>query len=160
MPTGRHRPRHPSAGDGGLRSRRRDRHPRAEVDGLGAGAQVRHCNSRQRHHAARRRPDLSMWDGKEKRPTELGSSKVWGATRTRRGCGQLAGDSSDNILGVPGIGIKTAATLLATYDSMAELLERVDEVKGKRGENLRNFKRTGLAVLRIGNDQARRPGRT
>ena len=50
---------------------------------------------------------------------------------------------SDNIPGVPGIGIKTAATA-RHIDSMAELLERADEVKGKRGENLRSFKEQAL----------------
>ena len=40
---------------------------------------------------------------------------------------------------MPGIGLKTAATLLNTYGPMNELLSRASEIKGKRGENLRNF---------------------
>ena len=40
----------------------------------------------------------------------------------------LAGDSVDNIPGVPGVGAKTAAGLLAHFDSMAELYARLDEV--------------------------------
>lgn len=40
----------------------------------------------------------------------------------------LTGDAIDNIPGVPGIGPKTAATLLAIYGSLDSLLERVDEV--------------------------------
>jgi len=40
----------------------------------------------------------------------------------------LAGDASDNIPGVPGIGGKTAAALLAHFDSLDALLARVDEV--------------------------------
>jgi DNA polymerase I len=51
----------------------------------------------------------------------------------------LAGDTSDNIPGVPGVGEKTAMKLLAQYGSLDELLERAAEVKGKVGENLRAF---------------------
>ena len=51
----------------------------------------------------------------------------------------LAGDSSDNIPGVPGIGEKTAMKLVDEYGSLDSLLERAAEVKGKTGENLRSF---------------------
>ena len=51
----------------------------------------------------------------------------------------LAGDSSDNIPGVPGIGEKTAIKLVQQYGSMDALLARAGEVKGKTGENLRIF---------------------
>lgn len=50
----------------------------------------------------------------------------------------LAGDSSDNIPGVPGIGDKTAAKLLAEYDTVEGILENADKIKGKRGENIRS----------------------
>ncbi|MGN6481191.1 5'-3' exonuclease [Luteibacter sp.] len=40
----------------------------------------------------------------------------------------LCGDAVDNIPGVPGIGAKTAAALLAHFGSLDALLERVDEV--------------------------------
>jgi 5'-3' exonuclease len=40
----------------------------------------------------------------------------------------LCGDAVDNIPGVPGIGAKTAAALLAHFGSLDELLDRVDEV--------------------------------
>ena len=49
----------------------------------------------------------------------------------------MKGDTSDNIPGVPGIGPKKAAALLAQYGSLDEILAHADEVKGKMGENLR-----------------------
>ena len=53
----------------------------------------------------------------------------------------LSGDSADNIPGVPGIGPKTAATLIQTFGTMEELYRRLDEVtKKKQHENLTNFK--------------------
>jgi DNA polymerase-1 len=49
----------------------------------------------------------------------------------------LTGDTSDNIPGVPGIGIKTAAQLINEYGSLEELLERAGEIKqNKRREKL------------------------
>ena len=53
----------------------------------------------------------------------------------------LAGDSSDNIPGVPGIGIKTAAELINKYDSLDNLLKNLEEIKQKkRKETLINNK--------------------
>ncbi|HUA12734.1 MAG TPA: DNA polymerase I [Solirubrobacteraceae bacterium] len=50
----------------------------------------------------------------------------------------LKGDTSDNIPGVPGVGEKTAAELIARYGSLEGVLDSVDEIKGaKRKENLR-----------------------
>ncbi len=49
----------------------------------------------------------------------------------------LVGDTSDNVPGVPGIGIKTAAQLLAEFGSLDALLERAEEIKQpKRRENI------------------------
>ncbi|MCC6599006.1 MAG: DNA polymerase I [Alphaproteobacteria bacterium] len=49
----------------------------------------------------------------------------------------LAGDSTDNVPGVPGIGIKTAAELINEYGSLEELLARAGEIKQpKRREKL------------------------
>lgn len=49
----------------------------------------------------------------------------------------LAGDSTDNIPGVPGIGVKTAAQLITEYGSLDALLERAGEIKQpKRREAL------------------------
>merc|ERR1711991_1286229 len=52
----------------------------------------------------------------------------------------LAGDTSDNIPGVPGIGIKTAAELINEYGDLDQLLNRASEIKqNKRRENLLEF---------------------
>jgi DNA polymerase-1 len=61
----------------------------------------------------------------------------------------LAGDSSDNIPGVPGIGEKTAAKLIQEFGSLDALLERADEVKGKNGEKLREFRDQALLSRRL-----------
>ncbi|MFE0524015.1 DNA polymerase I [Streptomyces sp. NPDC058954] len=50
----------------------------------------------------------------------------------------LRGDPSDNLPGIPGVGEKTAAKWINQFGSFADLVERVDEVKGKAGQNLRD----------------------
>lgn len=51
----------------------------------------------------------------------------------------LAGDSSDNVPGVPGIGEKTAKALIDEFGDIETLLSSLDQLKGKRRENLENF---------------------
>ena len=49
----------------------------------------------------------------------------------------LAGDSSDNIPGVPGIGVKIAAELINKYGTLEKLLEKAHEIKqNKRRETI------------------------
>ena len=49
----------------------------------------------------------------------------------------LAGDSSDNVPGVPGIGVKTAAELINKYGNLEKLLKSANEIKqNKRRETL------------------------
>ena len=51
----------------------------------------------------------------------------------------LAGDSTDNVPGAPGIGVKTAAQLIAEYGDLETLLARAGEIKQpKRRETLTN----------------------
>jgi len=52
----------------------------------------------------------------------------------------LQGDASDNVPGVPLIGEMNAVKLIQQYGSLDKLYQHADEVKGKRGENLRNYK--------------------
>ena len=49
----------------------------------------------------------------------------------------LRGDPSDNLPGIPGLGEKTATKLIQQYGDVASLIDRVGEVKGKVGDNLR-----------------------
>ncbi|MBF0471584.1 MAG: DNA polymerase I [Gammaproteobacteria bacterium] len=51
----------------------------------------------------------------------------------------LMGDTSDNVPGVPKVGPKTAVKWLQQYGSVAEIIARSGEFKGKVGENLREF---------------------
>lgn len=49
----------------------------------------------------------------------------------------LVGDTSDNVPGVPQVGPKTAAKWLNEYDTLDGLIENVNQIKGKVGENLK-----------------------
>ena len=52
----------------------------------------------------------------------------------------LQGDKADNVPGVPDVGPKTAIDWIKQYGSIDELYAHADEIKGKRGDNLRNSK--------------------
>ncbi len=49
----------------------------------------------------------------------------------------LRGDPSDNLPSIPGVGEKTAAKWVVEYGSLARLVDRVGEIKGRAGDNLR-----------------------
>jgi DNA polymerase-1 len=55
-------------------------------------------------------------------------------------CLALQGDTSDNVPGIPDVGPKTALDWIRKYGSIENLYKHIDEIKGKRGENLRKFK--------------------
>lgn len=52
----------------------------------------------------------------------------------------LWGDSSDNIPGAPGVGEKTAKSLIAQFDSIEGIYEHIDEVKGKLKDKMADAK--------------------
>jgi len=68
----------------------------------------------------------------------------------------LAGDSTDNVPGVPGIGVKTAAQLIGEYGDLDTLLSRAEEIKQpKRRENLlthAGLARTSRELVRLRDD--------
>ena len=49
----------------------------------------------------------------------------------------LMGDASDGIKGIPGVGTKTAAKLLQEYQNIDGILQNLDQIKGKLGQNIR-----------------------
>jgi DNA polymerase-1 len=50
----------------------------------------------------------------------------------------LMGDASDGIMGVPGVGAKTAAKLLTEYGSLNNIIANVDQLKGKLSQNIKD----------------------
>ena len=62
----------------------------------------------------------------------------------------LAGDSIDNVPGVPGIGLKTAAQLVNEFGSLQEVLDRAGEIKqNKRRETLLENRENALISLQL-----------
>src|SRR5579863_5455525 len=57
----------------------------------------------------------------------------------------LMGDSVDNIPGIPGIGEKTAAKLLAEYETLENILANAEKIKGAVGEKVKAGKE--LAIM-------------
>ena len=55
----------------------------------------------------------------------------------------LRGDSSDNLPGIPGVGDKTAVKLIEEYGSFDNIIEHVDEIKGKVGEAIKENQEIG-----------------
>ncbi len=68
----------------------------------------------------------------------------------------LAGDSTDNVPGVPGIGVKTAAELIKTYGDVDTLLKRAGEIKQpKRRESSAAERGAGAHQPRAGEAEGR-----
>jgi DNA polymerase I len=61
----------------------------------------------------------------------------------------MQGDSVDNIPGLPGIGPKTAATLLAEYGTLENVIANADKLKGKQQETVKNFAEQGLLSKKL-----------
>lgn len=77
--------------------------------------------------------------------------KKWGIERAEQVIDMLGlqGDSVDNIPGVPGIGPKTAAKLLAEFGSMEALLDNTDKLKGKQKEQLETNREQALLSKKL-----------
>ncbi len=62
----------------------------------------------------------------------------------------LAGDSTDNVPGVPGIGVKTAAELINEYETLENLLKNASKIKqNKRRETLINNKEEAIISKKL-----------
>ncbi len=62
----------------------------------------------------------------------------------------LAGDSTDNVPGVPGIGVKTAAELINEYGTLENLLKNASKIKqNKRRETLINNKEDAIISKKL-----------
>ncbi len=104
--------------------------------------------------------DLMQLVSKEIRLYDPMKSKVIGEKEVKEKFGvkpdqvidvqSLAGDSSDNIPGVPGIGIKTAAELINKYKNLDNLLKKAEEIpQKKRKETLLNNKDSALISKKL-----------
>ena len=62
----------------------------------------------------------------------------------------LKGDTSDNIPGVPGVGEKTAISLLQQFGTLDGIYERLDEVKGKLRDRLAEHRESAFMSREIG----------
>ena len=62
----------------------------------------------------------------------------------------LKGDTSDNIPGVPGVGEKTAISLLQQFETLDGVYERLDEVKGKLRDRLAEHRESAFMSREIG----------
>jgi len=61
----------------------------------------------------------------------------------------LWGDAVDNIPGIPGIGEKTAKSLIKQYGSMENIIANSHELKGKQRENVENFAEQGMISKKL-----------
>src|SRR6187402_121374 len=61
----------------------------------------------------------------------------------------LMGDAVDNIPGIAGVGQKTACKLLAEYETLENILENADKIKGSLGEKVRNGKESAIMSKKL-----------
>lgn len=61
----------------------------------------------------------------------------------------LVGETSDNLPGIPGVGPKTAAKWLQQYGDLQAILDAADEIPGKVGESLREFRDLAIRNRRL-----------
>ena len=61
----------------------------------------------------------------------------------------LCGDPTDNIPGIPGVGLKTAAKLIQEYGSIDNVLKNAEHIKGKLGEKIATGKDAALLSQKL-----------
>lgn len=61
----------------------------------------------------------------------------------------LMGDAVDNIPGIRGVGEKTAAKLLAEYDTIENVLKNAEKIKGALGEKIKNGKEDAILSKKL-----------
>ncbi len=61
----------------------------------------------------------------------------------------LMGDAVDNIPGIKGVGEKTAAKLLQEYDTLENILDNADKIKGAVGEKVKAGKEAALMSKKL-----------
>lgn len=84
----------------------------------------------------------------------LGPQEVcekWGIERVDQVIDMLGlmGDAVDNIPGIKGIGEKTAAKLLKEYNTLENILEHADQIKGSMGDKIRNGKADAIMSKKL-----------
>ncbi|WP_343572062.1 5'-3' exonuclease [Mycobacterium sp.] len=85
-------------------------------------------------------------------PAEVAERYRLPADRAGTGYAELAllrGDPSDGLPGVPGVGEKTAATLLAQHGSLAAILAAVDDPKSSLAKGVRTKLRNALDYIEV-----------
>ena len=94
----------------------------------------------------------SIWDPMKESATDLQTIREKFGIEPRQmiDVQGLSGDTADNVPGVPGIGQKTAITLIKTYNSMQELYAKLDMItKKKQRENLESYKEQAFLSRRL-----------
>lgn len=141
-------------------------HPNYEADDLIGSACLQAREHGFRSVIVSADKDLSQLLGEHDEQWDFARGQRWGAdgvparhgVQARQMADYLAlcGDAVDNIPGVPGIGAKTAAALLAHFDTLDALLERVEEVPFLRlrgakscAERLREHREQALLCRRL-----------
>jgi len=97
-------------------------------------------------------PGTSIWDPMKDRTIDYpGLTKDFGLEPSQWvDVMGLSGDTSDNIPGVPGIGEKTAISLIKTFGSLEEVFENLAKItKKKLRENLTNFREQAFLSRRL-----------
>jgi DNA polymerase-1 len=104
--------------------------------------------------------NITLWDPMKEKHTDMEAvRKTFGLEPAQMlDVMGLSGDTSDNIPGVPGIGQKTALSLIQQFGTLENLYERVDEItKKKQHENLVQYKEQAFLSRKLARINTRVP---